>query len=142
RANIFELGGNAELRILQGFHVNMDEEEELTIRFPNGYGATGKAFAFGRPVVFVSDDNGKIPDVKDSKTPEDIQKRLVLAESKVHRELKWVISMPIYHSIKPLSVVCGVLNVDSLDGSDASMNELRNKLKDRWADLASAAELI
>lgn len=114
RANIFypEYGGTGnhedyQLKIYDGFHFNMNCEEEIMITFKPNQGATGYVF-----------ESGKVRVTKRFKTGEsgsggwheklNINKELAKI---IHPDLKWIISMPLKE--KNGSTI-GVLNVDGL----------------------------
>ena len=100
RANLFGLDAD-RLRIIPELTYNMDNPEELTVSVPVGYGSTGRAFQSGRPnVALFRTDWG--PD-----TLENDEQR------KLHRDLQWIISIPVKPS-RPDAKPVWILNIDGL----------------------------
>jgi len=54
-----------------------------------------------------------------------------------HLNLRWIITMPIPHQVRPFKLACGVLNLDGFD-----LIEDRSHLASLLADAATAAALI
>ena len=101
RANVFCLEEDAVLRIPSGLHFNMDDPKELSISIPVGQGCTGTAFSDRKPAIAIFEEDWGRHTLPGSEL------------SRVHPDLKWIISMP----IMPLDNSCeilGILNVDCL----------------------------
>jgi hypothetical protein len=138
RANIFTLREDGWLRIQGEFHLNMKggtpDDQELSISIPNGLLSSGRAFKYSRPILSLKGDDGRWPYPCDTESaPPRLQQEL----AKVHKDLKWITSMPIPYQVRPFELVSGVLNVDGLE-SLPSTAQLRPLL----ADLSTAAALI
>lgn len=138
RTNIFTLHEDGKLRILEGFHVNMQGpmagENELSIAIPSGLLSSGRAYRYFRPVLSLKSPDGKWPYASDteSTTPD------IIAEvQKAHPDLKWIISMPIPYQVQPFKLVGGVLNIDGL-GTTPNKDQMRELL----TDMSTAATLI
>lgn len=111
RANIFIPYRNSPnddnasaLAIYPGLHVNMDDPKELGIKFELEKGATGRVFTTGIPQVArrVDGDKGDW---------EDIFVMTPSLEATVHKDLKWVISIPLTDRSDQ---VLAVMNIDGL----------------------------
>jgi hypothetical protein len=83
RANIFgEISGARRLQIVDHLMANMGDVVEWEISVPIGKGAVGIAWAIGNSKIVVLPPQGD-----DSLSPEEA--------SRVHPDLKWIISVPI-----------------------------------------------
>jgi hypothetical protein len=104
RANVFYLSADGKLHMVPGFTWNMDHPQELELVVPVGSGAAGQSFATGRPYVTVLGDQrwGRT-----LTSPDQI--------SRIHPDLKWIISVPIGSTTEPLLV----LNVHGLEKREA-----------------------
>jgi hypothetical protein len=99
RANIFALDQDGRLRIVPGLIHNMDRLEELSISMQAGEGSTGRAFASKKPNYAIFRQGWG----------ENVIEGEELA--KVHPELQWIISVPIFgEGNEPV----WVFNVDGL----------------------------
>lgn len=138
RENIFTFHQDGTLRILDGFHFNMEGlmlgPNELTITIPDGFLTTGRAHKYFRAVLSLKGEDGKWPYAADT---ESIKPELQSEVQKAHPDLKWIISMPIPYQIKPFKMVCGVLNIDGLDRVPS-----REQMLQLLADQTAAAALI
>jgi len=138
RTNIFTLHEDGKLRILEGFHVNMEgpmvAENELSIAIPSGCLSSGRAYKYFRPVLSLKSADGKWPYSSDVESPAH---DLVDEVQKAHRDLKWIISMPIPYQVQPFKLVSGVLNIDGL-GTTPNKDQMRELL----TDMSAAAALI
>lgn len=136
RSNIFTLHKDGNLRILDGFHINMEGPmvgaDELTISIPNGHLSSGRAYKYFRPILSIKGSDGKWPYASDTCIG-----GLLEEVRKAHPELKWIISMPIPYQVRPFRLVSGVLNIDGL-GEAPNIVQMRALL----ADLSAAAALI
>lgn len=134
RLNIFTLNEDGVLRILKGFHVNMEEpmigENELTISIPNGFLSSGRAYKYFRPMLSRKGADERWP-------YSDERQQLAHEVQKAHPDLAWIISMPIPYQVEPFRLVSGVLNVDGL-GSVPNVDQMRTML----TDISAAACLI
>lgn len=102
RSNIFRQCDDGQLRIVPGWHYNMDDRPaELTIAIPAKHGATGNAFQ--QRAAVIARAKGGWGDYSLSR--EEM--------AKLHPELQWIVSVPIP---KPNGggEVLGVVNVDGL----------------------------
>jgi len=102
RSNIFRQCGDGQLRIVPGWHYNMDDRPaELTIAIPQKHGATGNAFQ--QRAAVIARAKGGWGEHTLSREEMD----------KLHPELQWIVSVPIP---KPNGggEVLGVVNVDGL----------------------------
>lgn len=127
RVNIFMLDRSGVLRIPEGLSYNMHDLDELTIKIPVGYGASGVAFEKRRLTGKLLASPGQpqqeervsliwsgwaVEGGKELWESRDIE--LPLAESrKAHRGLAWIVSTPIFEQIT--GDILGVLNVDCVD---------------------------
>lgn len=138
RSNIFTLHRDGKLRILDGFHLNMEGPmlgpDELTITIPNGFLTSGRSHKYFRAVLSIISEEGKWPYATDTEgTNPELQSEV----QKAHPDLKWIISIPIPYQIQPFKLVCGVLNIDGL-GSVPTLEQMRRLLTDQ----STAATLI
>jgi len=138
RSNIFTLHTDGKLRILGGFHVNMQGpmvgENELSIAIPCGLLSSGRAYKYCRPVLSLKSEDGKWPYVSDM---ESNGSDIISEAQKAHQDLKWIVSMPIPYQLKPFKLVSGVLNIDGLNTTPS-----KEQLQVLLTDLSTAAALI
>lgn len=150
RSNIFISEGDLWLNIADNFHINMDDgTTELTIKIPNGGLASGTTYRYFLPSLSVLEKNEEGDKVwqytpgKDSPINSLINKNKYIDEvnkemMKVHRNLRWAISMPIPHQVQPFKIASGVLNIDGLEKKDI----VRDQLLKLLSDTACAAAII
>ena len=100
RANLFGVSSDSKLSILQGLTHHMDRPEELTLTLEPGQGSTGVAFTKGRPNIAVLRADWGIASIPDSLL------------SKVHPELRWIVSVPVFADASRR--VMWILNLDGL----------------------------
>jgi hypothetical protein len=113
RANIFLLaqvrGGKADGRWRLVLHpdlsVNMTHMPELDLQFEIGQGATGLAYRDGGYILTKRLKSPKGDWERKFKMTPDLDKR-------IHRDLKWIVSMPLV--MKDTYDAVGVLNIDGL----------------------------
>lgn len=133
RSNIFTLCEDGRLKILNGFHLNMEgcmvAEHELSISIPNGFLSSGWAYKYFRPVLSMK-KNGEWPHTEDST---ELQQEV----AKAHPDLQWILSMPIPYRVRPFKLVCGVLNIDGL-----GTVPLKEQIMMLLADLSTTVDLI
>lgn len=138
RSNIFTLHEDGKLRILEGFHLNMQgpmvRENELSIAILNGLLSSGRAYKYCRPVLSIKSENGKWPYASDT---ESSGPEMISEAQKAHPKLKWIISMPIPYQLKPFKLVSGVLNIDGLE-----VTPKRDQILELLTDMSTAAALI
>lgn len=138
RSNIFTLREDGKLRMLEGFHLNMQGslagENELSIAIPSGLLSSGRAYKYFRPVLSLKNQEGKWPYATDTdgNVPE-----LTHEVQKAHPDLKWIISMPIPYQVQPFKLVSGVLNIDGL-----GITPNKDQMLELLTDMSTATALI
>lgn len=101
RSNLFGIGSDRTLTIIDGFTYHMDRPEELTLTLEVGQGSTGRAYVTARPnIAILRSDWGEaaIPDEK---------------LRKIHPDLRWIVSIPVFAG-GPEPRPVWILNVDGL----------------------------
>src|SRR6266536_3275972 len=99
RAALFRLS-EGFLQIVPGLTWNLDNPREQQIKISPGEGSTGQAFTAAQPHIAIYQNASNDTSLSD-----------VSQRSRVDRELKWIISIPILDRDKK---VLAVLNIDGL----------------------------
>ena len=126
RSNIFVATSDYWLEISNGFHIHMDDENERSIRIPNGGLESGTAYRYFLPGLSVANqtnDDDKVWEhtpgidspVNTLFNKQEFMKQVRIELDKVHPQLSWAISMPIPHQVQPFKVASGALNLDGLE---------------------------
>lgn len=114
RSNLFGVDDQNRMRMLPELVFQMNREEELTISMPAGYGSSGRCFQSGKPNIAILREGWGADVIEDAEL------------RKVHPDLQWIISAPIFAGDDGLRPVW-VLNVDGLQekrGEDALQKTL------------------
>lgn len=148
RANIFHLEITtttinkwcAELVPDLRFSYNMEwsvHSGEDQIRIPFGVGSSGMSFKYARPVFCFKKPDNSWQHMGEGKAADDYLKTQL---SKVHTDLKWILSMPVPSRLSPRYTLKGIINVDCLGKVwDEKKAEL---LKELAIDVSVAAALV
>jgi hypothetical protein len=148
RANIFHLEVTttsdnrwcAELTPDLRFSYNMEwgiHSNEDQIRIPFGVGSSGMSFKYARPVFCFKKADGSWQHMDEGKPADEYLKTQL---SKVHTDLKWILSMPVPSRLSPRYILKGIINVDCIGRPwDEKKAEL---LKELAIDVSVAAALV
>jgi hypothetical protein len=112
RSNVFRKSNDGLLRIVPGWHYNMDDRPaELGIAIPEGSGSTGSSYRQRAPVIARAKGGWGTHTLSSAEM------------AKIHPELQWIVSVPIP---KPNGggEILGILNADGLH-EDLKVDQLR-----------------
>jgi hypothetical protein len=122
RAALFRLS-DSFLQIVPGMAWNLNDPKERQIKISPGEGSAGHAFAAAQPHIAIYND------ARNDTSLSDVTQR-----SRVDRELKWIISIPILDQSRE---VLAVLNVDGLKTPKVAADlEISIGTMLHWAKLA------
>jgi hypothetical protein len=116
RATFFSECKDGILRIPNGLYFNMPNIIERGINIYKGFGCVGKSYEEGLSAIAIREGNNWPLPMMDEES------------RKVHRQLRWVISMPVMN-FRRVTEVLGILNLDCLR-SDKKEKELKKILGD------------
>jgi hypothetical protein len=103
RGNVFGLGGDGYLHMINDFNINMEYAPELALRIPPGQGCNGRAWKLRKPNIAI-----RVGDFGDSDVPADQAKR-------VAPNLVWILSIPVFDTEVATGTPTWILNADGLD---------------------------
>jgi hypothetical protein len=102
RGNVFGLGDDGYLHMINDFNVNMYYGPELALRIPPGQGCNGRAWKLRKTNIAV-----RVEDFGDCEVPADQAKR-------VAPDLRWILSVPVFDTEVAGGTPTWILNADGL----------------------------